>query len=220
MNPGFVSFATALVDRNAGRLMEYGPEEQVERVLAAMKRFHSFTGIRPAHPGHMIDLAGFGEAPVHFEADDKRYLLVTEVGTALGMPVWESCEWARKEQQWVYQEQRELDEERGDGLLGWECLNDYCDLGLWCAAQKPPNPETGKVHHADYGEWLISHDRLMLLILDSPWSKEFMANTKDLMAHGMKKVFGLGDLFDTDLPEDEARRRARRGPNIPLGEGE
>ncbi len=218
--PALVSFATALVERHAGRLMDYGPEEQIKNVLAALERFHSFTGIRPVEPGHMIDLAGFGEAPVHFESDDKRYLLVTEVGTALGMPVWESCAWARKQYAWDVEEQRTRDEERGDGRLGWECLDDYCDLRLWCAAEKPPSPETGKVHHADYGEWLISHDRLMLLILDSPWSKEFMGNTKDLMAHGMKKFFGMGDLFDTDVPEDEARRNARRGPNIPLDERE
>ena len=231
----FALFATALVGRHEANLMDYGPEEQAKRVLAALERFHSFAGIRPAAPGHMIDLAGFGEAPVHFESDEKRYLLVTEVGTALGMPVWESCEWARKQHQWDIEEQRRQDEERGDGRLGWECLDDYCDLGLWCATTKPPRPGTGKVRHTDYGEWLVSHDRLLLFIADSPWSKEFMANTKDLFAMGAKKFLGglnvpavriegdgtvsaasADDLFHTDLSEEEARRKARRGPNIPL----
>lgn len=233
MNDDFKRFAAAIVARNDDNLCDYGPDEQVARAVAALDRFATFTEIKPATPGHMIDLAGFGSAPVHFEGKNKKYLLISEVADALGMPVWEACKWADKEQLWALREQRENDEE--DGVLGWNCLDDYCDLKLWFVADNPEaKPDAGGGRHSDYGDWLISHDRLMLFIADSPWGKEFMSNMSDLFAHGMKKFFTGGplanipavriedgvvtgataaDLFHSDLTEEEARRKASRGPS-------
>ncbi|MFI6510047.1 hypothetical protein ACIBCT_20780 [Streptosporangium sp. NPDC050855] len=234
MRAVFEKFAADIVARNDDHLLDYGPEEQIAKAVEALEKFSKTTPIALALPGHMIDLAGFGAAPVHFEGTEDRYLLLSEVAEALGVPVWEACDWADKQQLHALQDQRGLDEERGDGRLGWECLRGYCDLNL-----------SFVVHHADdypgaepdangkkwdfYGDWLISHDRLLAFIADSPWSKEFMTNMSDLFAHGMKKFFGddikdlpayradgtpatAADMFHTDLTEEEARQKARRGP--------
>lgn len=238
MSAVFEKFAAEIVARNDDNLCDYGPEEQTARAVKALEKFAAHTGIMLATEGHMIDLAGFGSAPVHFENENNRYLLLSEVATALGMPVWEACKWASKEQLHAIRDQREHDEERGEGRLGWELLDDYCDLNLWLVTEIPGTTKDGRPLHSDFSDWLISHDRLMLFILDSPWGKEFMANTGDLFAHGMKKAFGdklkdmpavrihngeatpaTGeDLFHSDLSEEEARRKARRGPNIPMEE--
>lgn len=235
----FTSFATALVGANDEDLCEYGPDEQISRAVDALEKFASFTHIKPATSGHMIDLAGFGSAPVHFENEDNRYLLLSEVATALGMPVWEACTWAEKQHLYAIQVQREHDEERGDGKLGWECLDDYCDLRFWFIADNPDaKPDAGGSRHSDYGDWLISHDRLLSFIAESPWGSELMTNMSDLFAHGAKKFFGdlkdipafrvedgvvteaTGeDLFHTDLTEEEARRKARRGPHLDIEGG-
>lgn len=235
----FEKFAATIVARNDDHLLDDGPEEQTARAVEALERFAVRTPLRPAEPGHMIDLAGFGAAPVHFYGPEDQYLLLSEVAEALGVPIWEACDWADKENLDAIQAQRGIDEDRGDGLLGWNCLRGYCDLKLWFV-----------VHHADdyphckpdangkkwdfYGDWLISHDRLLAFISASPWSKELMDNMSDLFAHAAKKFF-IGDLaempairsdgtpataaemFQTDLTEEEARRKARRGPNGVLG---
>lgn len=235
MSSHFESFVAEIVARNDDNLLDYGPEEQVATAVKALERFAVQTPLRAAEPGHMIDLAGFGEAPVHFYGPEDRYLLLSEVATALGMPVWEACDWADQEHLEAIQAQREIDEERGDGRLGWQCLRGYCDLKFSFIA-----------HHADdyphckpdakgqkwdfYGDWLISHDRLLAFIGASPWSKELMDNMSDLFAHAAKKFFTgdlsalpairsdgtpatAAELFHTDLTEEEARRKASRGPN-------
>lgn len=235
----FKQFAAAIVARNDDNLLDSGPEEQVATAVKALERFAVQTPLRLAEPGHMIDLAGFGAAPVHFYGPEDRYLLLSEVATALGMPVWEACEWADKENLYAIQAQRENDEKRGDGRLGWECMRDYCDLHLSFIAHHADDyphckPDANGKKWDFYGDWLISHDRLLAFIGASPWSKELMDNMSDLFAHGMKKFFTGGDLanipairiedgvateataadlFHTDLTEEEARRKASRGPN-------
>jgi hypothetical protein len=247
VNSTFHQFAKAIVARNDANLCDYSADEQVARAVEAMENFAVHAPLNAAVPGHMIDLAGFGSAPVHFENDGDKYLLLSEVAEALGMTPWAACKWAREQHLYAIEDQRGLDEERGDGLLGWECLANYCDLNLWFVMENPEaKPDAGGGRWSDYGDWLISHDRLLALIADSPWSKEFMANMSDLFAHGAKKFFSggdlanipavrmdgnpalhddgtpvtTGDLFHSDLSEEEARRKARRGPNIPMQEGE
>jgi hypothetical protein len=235
----FHEFAKTIVARHEEHLCDYGPDEQIARAVEALEKFAVHTPLRPADPGHMIDLAGFGSAPVHFYGPQDKYLLISEVGAALGMPIWETTRWARQQHLYAVEDQREADEERGDGRLGYECMRDYLDLRLWAVAENPEaKPDAGGRRHSDYGDWLISHDRLMLLILDSPWSKEFQANMRDLMFHGAKRFLGglfdevpvidmsdgsartasPDDLFHSPLTEEEARLKARRGPNIPPGE--
>ncbi len=216
----FHQFAKDIVTRNEQHLCDYGPAEQIARAVEALERFHAHTPLRPARPGHMVDLAGFGSAAVHWYGPNDQYLLISEVGAALGMPAWDTTRWARQQYLYAVEDQRQADEERGDGRLGYELMRDYLDLRLWCVADNPAAaPDAGGRRYSDYGDWLISSDRLMLFILDSPWGKEFQANMRDLLAHGARKFLG-GDLFHTDLSEEEARRKARRGPTISMGEGE
>lgn len=128
------------------------------------------------------------------------------------------------------QDQRRADEERGDGLLGYEYMRDYVDLNLWFIADDPEaKPDAGGRRWSAYGDWLIANDRLPLLLACSPWGKEYVDNVFDHFSIGMRKVWGdkLADLtayradgtpapgvrlFHTDLTEEEALRKARRGP--------
>ncbi|MBB4699318.1 hypothetical protein [Sphaerisporangium siamense] len=241
-NPAFEQFAKTIVARVEEDLCDYGPDEQAARVVEALTKFNTHTPITPALPGEMVDLAGFGQAPVYFYGPEGKYCLLSEVAQALGMPIWEACKWARQQHLHALEDQREMDEERGDGLLGYACLRDYLDLRLWCVAEKSEiNPATGQPRHIDYGDYLLSRDRLLAFIAASPWGKELMSNMSDLFAHGMKKFMSgtlndvpvvrmngdgtvipasVDELFHTDLTEEQARAKALRGPNINLEEGE
>lgn len=243
----FRDFAAAIVARNDDNLCDYGPEEQTAKAVEALEKFHTHTPLKPAPPGLMIDLFGFGSTRIVFESAEDRYMVLSELAGALGMPIWEATKWARQQHLYALEDQRQNDEEGDGGRIGWECLRDYCDLGLWCVTENPEyKPGTKGIRHYDYGEWLISVDRLMLFILDSPWSKEFQRNTSDLMRLGMRKFMSGGlmsdvpvvrtdgnpalhddgtpmtaaDLWHTPLTEEEARRKAHRGPNIPFDEPE
>ncbi|MGW0805964.1 hypothetical protein [Nonomuraea sp. NPDC002799] len=243
----FRDFAAGIVARNDENLCDYGPEEQTAKAVKALEKFHAHTPIEPAPPGLMIDLFGFGSAAIHFVSAEERYMLLSELGAELGVPIWEATKWVRQQYLYALEDQRGLDEERGDGRFGWECLRDYLDLELWCVTDNPEvKPDAKAGRHVDYGEWLISVDRLMVFILDSPWGKVFMDNTSDIMRIGMQKFMGEGvlsdvpvyrsdgnpalhddgtpmtarDIWRTPLTEKEAREKARRGPNIPLDEQE
>ncbi|MFI6732091.1 hypothetical protein ACIBI9_04090 [Nonomuraea sp. NPDC050451] len=241
----FRDFAAGVVARNVGHLLDYSEQEQIDHAVAALERFERHAHIKPAPSGLMIDLAGFGSAPVHFIGGKSQYLLISEVAEALGTPVWEACEWADREHLWALYDQRQKDEE--SGILGWECLGGYCDLRLSFVADNPEaKPDGGGRRTSTYGDWLISQDRLLAIIADSPWGKVFMSNARDLMRLGMRKVMGDGpmgqapvyrpdgnpaihddgtpmtaaDIWHTPLTEEEARLKARRGPNIPIDEME
>lgn len=229
MTAAFELLARSIVAANNERLLDYCADEQIARAVEALEQFAKTTPLTPVN-GLIIDLAGFGEAEVHFESTDDRYLLLSEVAEALGMPVWEACDWARQEYLYTVEGQREMDEERGDGKLGYECMRSFLDLRFSFIQDNPEaKPDAQGKRWSSFGDWLIAHDRLMSLILSSPWSREFMNNTADAMAHGMQKFFGeqLKDLpayhadgtpatgvelFRSDLTEEEALRKARRGP--------
>lgn len=223
MNDVFRRVAAEIVARNIDHLAEYSADEQVSRAVAALEKFHRTTPLTPVGPGHFVDLAGFGSAAVYFTGGDRRYVLLSEAAAALGMPAWDACKWARAELLNAIEGQREIDEERGDDRLGWDCLRDHCDLGVWFTVENPEAPpDAGGRRWSDFGDWLISDERLIALILDSPWGSEFMRNASPLFGHAARKAFGegFGALLPVDIPEDEAVKRARRGPSVPMEEAE
>jgi hypothetical protein len=226
----FESVAYAIVKKHEDALFNYGFEEQIDLAVEQLQNFHKLTPLVPVS-GKVIDLAGFGEAPIHFESaeHDKRYLLVTQVGAALGVEPWKACAWSRREWEWAVLEQRSADEERGDGRIGYEGMRDHLDLRVDFIAEGVPDakPDANGQRWENYGEWLISDDRLLAFLMDSPWGHEFFENAKDHMGIAFMKSFGqnardeqerdmMDRLFGTDVPEDEALRKARRGPSIDL----
>jgi hypothetical protein len=224
------SFVERIVAANDDRLFNYGPDEQIARALEELERFARTTPLVPV-ADTVVDLAGFGEAAVHFDGPDDRYMLLSEVAEQLGMPVWTACEWARLERLHAVDDQRDIDERRGDGRLGWECLRGVVDLRLDFIADDPEaKPDADGKRWSSYGDWLLSTDRLPAFMLVSPWGREFMDNTFDAFAHGMRKTLGAKldgltavdrqgnpmpgvELFASDLTEEEALRKARRGPS-------
>lgn len=226
----FKSFVEPLaVEGNGQRLFNDGPETQIARAIEALEKFHKTTPLRRV-TDTWIDLAGFGEAPVHFDGEGDRYLLLSEVADQLGVPIWKACDWADQEHQWAIRDQRHLDEERGDGRIGFDCLRNFIDLRLDFIQDNPEaKPDANGQRWSDYGDWLVSDDRLPSFILVSPWGQEFMDNTRDHFRHAMRKVWGdqldnltayTADgtplpgvqLFASDLSEEEALGKARRGP--------
>lgn len=230
----FDQLAASIVTANEHHLLNDGPADQIGRIIKALTKFNGHTPLAPV-AGVRVDLAGFGTAPVRFAGpEDTSYLLLSEVADALGWPIWEACKWARRQFLFDVEAQREQDEE--DGTLGWECLRDLTDLGLWCNVDNPEaKPDGGGRRCSDYGDWLISDGRLMLAILDSPWGKEFMANARQAFRHGFQHASGnsdlanlptvdsdgrptgitLADAMQPNVSEEEAIQRARRGPGLP-----
>lgn len=235
----FLPFAQHLVAKHDALLLDHGPDEQVGNVLQALRRVDKVTGFAPVTELE-VDLAGFGTAPIVFVTEQDEYLLLSDLAEALGWPLHEAHAWAELQHGYAIRDQRDHDEERGDGRLGWECLLDYVDLHL-CLIEDDPEarPDAGGRRWAHSGDWLISKDRLPALLLSSPWAKEYMDNTLPAFGHAMREIWGdklkdiptvtadgtptggnaYDDMFTTDgLTKDEALRRARRGPAI--GDGD
>jgi hypothetical protein len=227
----FEAFAELTVTPHLDNLMEYGEEEQVENIVQALTKFHRTTPVWPEL--EPINLFGFGTTRTYFrrQEDGVSYFSVVETGKALGMTPWDACAWAEREYGYALKAQREADEERGS--LGYKHVRDYLNLNVWFIADDSlANPDAGGRRWSDYGDWLVSADRLMWFISCSPWQKEFVDNSMDLFAMGMRSAFGekLDDLtayhadgtpapdaqlFATDLTEEEAIAKALRGPVIP-----
>lgn len=209
----FHDLAWSIVRRNENNLSDYTAEEQRDRVLRSLLRFHETTPLSPVNDGTMIDLAGFGSVRVYFASGEDRYVLLSEVADELGWAIWDACDWARSEWLDSLEAQREQDEDSEDRRIGWDCLRDQVDLRACFVADDPAaSPDASGHRWSVYGDWLISTDRLFSALLSSPWGKEFMANAKDLMRHASREVFG--DQFGAPAPElskDEAVRRARQG---------
>lgn len=228
------AFAVRVAEKHDPLLVDYGPDEQADRATEALTRFTTTTPLAPV-ADTVIDLAGFGKAPVHFTSGEHQYVLLSEVAEQLGMPLHKAHKWAETEQGWFVRDQREEDERRGDGCLGYTLMRYLVDLDL-CLSQDDPEarPDGGGKRWSTAGDWLVAQDRLPSLLLSSPWSKEFMGNTMDAMAHAFRRQFGdrLKDiptygpdglptgtsaadtLFRSNLTEDEALRRAVRGPAL------
>lgn len=235
MNRMFEDFAGAIVSANDEHLLNYGPEEQVANAVERLERFAKTTPLTRVMDRE-VDLAGFGTAPIHFESADDRYLLLSQVAEQLGMPVWTACDWARLQHGYAIEDQRQADEDRGDGKLGYEHLRGFVDLRLSFTVENPEaKPDAGGGRWSAFGDWLISHDRLPSLILVSPWGQEYMDNTLPHFGHVARKMWGDKlaslpgvdadgnptdvELFSTDgLSEEEALRRARRGPSAVFGD--
>ena len=229
-------FAEATVAKHDALLCNEGPEEQTARVVAALDRVSKVSLFAPMHAEVVVDLAGFGEAPVVYVTEKDEYLLLSDVAEALGWALHKADAWARLQHGYAISDQRDRDEERGDGRLGWECLLDYIDLRLDLIEDDPEaKPDAGGRRWSHSGDWLISKDRLPALLLSSPWGKEFMDNSLPAFGHAMRNVWGdklkdiptvaadgtptggnaYDDMFSTDgLTEEEALCRARRGPAL------
>lgn len=233
MTATFRKFAKQVVARHDDNLLDYGPDEQAERAVSAMERFNRIAELTPVI-GTSIDLAGFGKVPVLYASTTDVYMLLSDISEQLGWFHPRACEWAEKRSTWATQDQRRIDEERGDGRLGWECMRDYVDLGLsLCVDDPEAKPDAGGRRWSFSGDWLIAKDRIPDLLSSSPWGKEYMDNSMDAFRHAAREVFGdklkqspvVGpdgqptggnayDLFEPELPKDEALRRARRGPAL------
>ncbi|RPE44130.1 hypothetical protein EDD90_7360 [Streptomyces sp. Ag109_O5-1] len=232
-------FAERVVAKHDALLLNEGPEEQTARVVAALERIGAVTTFGPTRAGRVVDLAGFGEAPIVYITKDDDYLLLSDVAEALGWPLHKAHAWAQQQHSWAIEDQRNHDEERGDGRLGWECLLGYIDLRLDLSEDDPEaKPDANGQKWSHSGDWLVSQDRLPALLCSSPWGKEFLDNVGDHMGLMFQKVFGdklknsptvhadgtptghsAWDMFSSDLTEEEALRKARRGPALDEADG-
>lgn len=243
MNATFKNWAaktlTDFDNREGVSLLDEGPEEQAAKVAERLAHFAKTTPLTPVIDAE-VDLAGFGTAPLHFRHNGDGYLLLSEIADALGWPLHKAHRWVENMQSFNIRDQRQADEERGDGRLGYECMRDYVDLHVWAIADDPEaKPDAGGHRYSYVGEWLVARDRLPALMLASPWGQEFYNNTKDAFGHAMRRTMGDAlkgiptytadgqptggsalEMFASDLTEEEALRRARRGPALDDEEGQ
>lgn len=200
-------------------LFNEGPEQQL---ADALKQYDDFVQHTPLEPVlKRQHLFGFGEVPVRWESEKDSYFLLSEAAMSLGWFLPRACDWANLEFEFAVREQRRLDEERGDGRLGYELMADYIDVRLDFIFDDPEaRPDANGKRWSQGGEWLISTDRIMALMSSCNWGKEFMDNSMDAMAHAFTKTLGakldpaMQALFSSDLTEEEAFRKAVRGPAL------
>ncbi|MFE2433319.1 hypothetical protein [Streptomyces sp. NPDC059409] len=230
----FNAFLDRVLERHDDHLCNEGPDQQRSRMIDSISVLAQSTTLRVVD-GLTINLFGFGTAPVTFQTETDRYVLLSDVAEELGWPLWEACEWAEREYGWAIRDQRQQDEERGDGRLGYDLLRGHIDLQLDLAINEP---DAGGNRWHPAGDWLISEDRIMSMMCASPWSEEFFRNTEDAMNLAFTKHFGdklkesptyyadgtptgrsAADMFHSDLTEEEARRKANRGPALDIEDG-
>jgi hypothetical protein len=189
-----------------------------------------------------IDLFGYGRIPVALDAYDTKtgpaadrcWFWLHEAAEVLGWDPAEFEKWAREHRSHDLRDQRTADEETG--TVGWQHLRHLpMDIRVNGGTEDAP---------LWIDLWLLSTDRLMSMMLGSPWSAEFFDAVTPLMAHGfaqsglaekladVKSVIvaedgtvtegpSLADAIAEDtegLSEEEARERAFRGPVAPTDE--
>ncbi len=215
MSTHFKRFAAMVVarhdDRGGETLLDHGPEEQVATVVERLLHFAKTTPLIPVI-GTDADIAGFGKAPLYFKSEWDEYVLLSQTSESIGWSIQKAYAWADRDYDQAVREQRHLDERRSDHLLGYECMRGVVDLGISAVIDDPEARPDASGHRWSFsGDWLVAKDRLPSLLLDSPWSKEFMDNSMDAMRHAF---FGENapEGLRPELPLDEALRKARRGP--------
>lgn len=233
MNSPYTPFAEQVVARHDDHLLDYGPDEQTKQVTDRLEHFAKTTPLTPL-TGKVVGFAGFCTVPLHFDGPTDKYWLLSEGAEGVGWPIHKAIAWVEKEYDHAVREQRRMDEERGDGRLGYDLMRDYVDLGVCATVEDPEaNPDAGGHRWSYSGDWLVSCDRISAFLASSPWGKEFMDNSMDLFRHAAREVFGdklrqspvIGpdgqptgqsayDLFEPGLSKDEAIRKARRGPAL------
>lgn len=183
----FQTFAERVVADYDENLLDYGPEEQVERVVAALTKFDARRPLRPYV--ETANAFGFGTTQTCFitgegEASDI-YMRLLPLASALGIRPGVADKLAEQRYLWNVRDQREEDEKTG--ILGWECLNDWVNLDLNLVIDDPEEkPDAGGRRYAWVSDWLVSVDRIPELVLLSPWGKEFMENATPMFAYAFK----------------------------------
>lgn len=231
MNTSLQEFAEHVVARHDEHLLDHGPDEQIKQVTEKLKHFAKTTPL--VHlTGKVVDFAGFCEVPLHFDGPTDKYWLLSDGAAGTGWPIHKAVAWAEKAFGYAVEEQRRMDEERGDGRLGYDLMRDYLDLGVNAIVDDPEaKPDAGGHRWSHSGDWLISCDRISDFLASGPWGKEFMDNSMDAFRHAAREIFGdklrqspvhgpdgtptgqsAYDLFEPRLSKEEALRRARRGP--------
>lgn len=162
----FAAKAVARHDNREGeRLLNCGPQEQVDYVASKIQRFDKSTPLTRVKDMEE-NLDNRGAVPVHFMHGETRYLLLSEIAEAVDWPIQTAVKWATQEAEFALRDQREADEERGDGLLGYDCMRDYIDLGVDSFIDDPEaKPDGGGQRWSQTGDWLISHRRLEYLLM-------------------------------------------------------
>ena len=198
-------------------LVDYSEEEQLTLVAERTRRIMVNTPLWPVCD-KKVDIAGFGTADVVLKGKEDEYIVLSPAAATLGMSHQRARAWAEQEIIEAIRDQREMDEENEDGHIGYECLRGCFDLGLSTIVDDPEaKPDADGRRWSLTGEFLISTDRLIPLILESDWREEFWGNARDLMRHAFQDSFGatsLGEFLKPELSKDEAIRQARRGPAL------
>lgn len=182
------NFAAELVAEYDGNLLDYGPEDQRQRVSAALRRFDRHTPLRPYV--ETINAFGFATVQTCLAPDPKEptgvYLRLLPLAEQIGIPPGQAHRWAENEHSYALQDQRAMDEERGQ--LGWECLRSVVCLDLALIVDdETAKPDASGRRWSYASEWLLRLDRLMALLLVSPWGHEFMANSKAMFSYAFQK---------------------------------
>ncbi|MEU6641261.1 hypothetical protein ABZ863_01785 [Saccharomonospora sp. NPDC046836] len=216
--------------------------------------------VMPPDERRMLDLFGFGrvqEVLTEVNVDTVTfgvhgYVWGHEVAEALGWDAANFAEWARDQWKWDLVTQREEDVQTG--TVGWECIRHHpMRVDVWQGEGRSDDHYvdgrmSGPITRYWCDLYLIHTDRIMSMMLNSPWGKEFMDSVIPLMSHAMRasgleerakdvptyrthvnslgevetEVAGsLADMFARDregISEEEARRRAFRGPVTPSSE--
>lgn len=243
----FRAFAEQVVNAHDEHLLDYGPDEQVHLVITALENLNTRAPLRPHC--ETVNAFGFGTAPTCFAtgAGGPReiYLQFLPLAEAIGFTPEKAQKLAQTRRSWQVQDQRTRDEETG--VLGWDLMNDWVDLGMSLIIDSPDaNPDTTGRRWTYASEWLVTLDRLPDLVLSSPWGKEFADNAQAMFSYAFKSSGAetkagdaplivqhvgddgaekwvksgrtLADALAVDrhgVSEDEARRRAFRGPTAP-----
>jgi len=198
-----IDLALDVVERHRKHLVDAPFNVQVGGLLQRLERIHCRSPLTVPTGTH-LDLNGFGSVLVRVQAADDSFVLASDVAEALGWTALEAWKWARDEYRNDVERQRRADEDRDDGLLGWEHVSTLYDTGLILEA-----PDDGTLSGPAgallrrHGDFLIAGSRVPNLSLASPRGSDYF-----------RRLHGRGD----GTGESSTGWRLR-GPVVPTEDG-
>ncbi|MGO1054521.1 hypothetical protein [Crossiella sp. CA198] len=166
----------------------------------------------------VLNLFGYGEVrEVLTGPDDTGYFWGHEAAEALGWDPAEFAKWAEDQWRWDIVAQREADEKTG--TLGWDCIQHHpMNVTVWQGegrSQDYPAAMRGEITKYWCDIYLIHTSRIMPLMRESPWGKEWFQAVKPMLAWGFEKS-GLAAMMgqtETVTISDNSAGESSAAPN-------
>lgn len=202
-------------------------EEFARRVAAGIDRLISARPNLdiPNDDDAVYDIYGYGQVVETLSDGDRGFFWLHDFAEQMGIEASAAQKIARNEYLHDLETQRDADLEHD--TVGWDCLRWWpMRVSAWTGRGNADEHYVDGVMHGPINEnytdlWLVDSTLITYLAFLSPHGEAIQKAAEPMVAHGLRKS-GLGELADAlggkdfGVTEEEARRKAMRGPRPTL----